>query len=152
MFAILLQKAVTLWQKYGFLLAMKKNVSHFVQNSLRWLGISASLLCAVHCAAMPIMFMVVATHQVQHQHSNPWLEAGVLLFSFLVAVPIVYNNYRQHKHPLPLSLLVLGLVSMTVALFFDAHWLSAVGGLLLAVAQLLNWHFYRKVKICCTHA
>jgi len=65
---------------------------------------------------------------------------------------ILCNYSLTDTNPLPLSLLVLGLVSMTVALFFDAHWLSAVGGLLLAVAQLLNWHFYRKVKICCTHA
>lgn len=121
------------------------------------LGISASVLCAVHCAALPVLFAVFPSlpfaascdeggfHQVMAA-----LVAGLGLTAFL-------SGYRQHRR-LPLLLLAsLGLIAIFVGAFahdllpFHSHaietGITLFGSITLVTAHILNVRFCRR----CAH-
>ncbi len=121
------------------------------------LGISASVLCAVHCAALPVLLAVFPSlpfasscddgtfHQVMAA-----LVAGLGLTAFL-------SGYRRHRR-LPLLLLAsLGLAAIFVGAFahellpFHSHaietGITLFGSLTLVSAHILNLRFCRN----CSH-
>ena len=110
------------------------------------LGVAASALCAVHCAALPVLAGLSAIAEPLH---SPVVEATLVGVAALVGFATLVPSYLQHRRPQPLVLLVLGLLLM-----LGAHQglpeLPAMlsGAVLLFTAQLLN---RRCPAPCCNH-
>ena len=114
--------------------------------SLDNLGIFASVLCLIHCLAMPFVVAAIPFIGMQWQ----WLQSETtenVLIAFIVgfAVFAIIPGYREHKKPIALVGLVVGLTLVAaVALLrgqFPANFelpLISVGNLLLVGTHLLN--------------
>lgn len=105
------------------------------------LGISASLLCAVHCIAFPI-FMSLSffngwTHAQDHTFHWVILLIAIVLVGFAI-IPMAI----KHKYYLPLKIGTIGIVLFGIGLFLPCEiekYFSLAGGIALIVAHYINW-------------
>lgn len=121
----------------------------------RWerLGTGMSLVCAVHCAAMPLLIgaLPVLGHHGDHAHhahhghhvaEGHWLEALIIGIVAVIGYTTLGMSFRRHGKAVPLVLFSLGL---GVVLLGHAEvvpvgqtMVAVTGSLILAGAQLLN--------------
>lgn len=111
----------------------------FKPNTLSTLGIAASVVCAVHCAALPLLAAFAAVDG--HWH-NPWLEGGLVGLAAVIGYLTLGSGYRRHGRPAPLVLLTAGLAVLVGGHWFVPHEaaapVSVAGAALLVAAQWLN--------------
>lgn len=105
------------------------------------MGMMASGLCAVHCAALPLLFSLGvlggATTSIVH-HS---LELGVLVVSFGLAVWSSYRGWKVHKTFAPQVLIGLGMALILYGFMVATpanHSVMAIGGFTLVLGHAWN--------------
>jgi MerC mercury resistance protein len=108
-------------------------------------GAAGSLLCAAHCALLPLLIALLPTFGVA-----AWLkqdfEVWFVLFATLVGVFSMVVGYRRHRAIRAFKLLLLGLSGLWIGVLYPplhaSVWLHAlvmaVGGTLVALAHLAN--------------
>ena len=123
------------------------------------LGASVSLACAVHCAALPLVFSLLPSLQLaltswdpQWQGLAQWLlwthEAERLVVStvLLFAAVVLTRGFLAHRSRWPLMVAACAAAMMALGAF--GHWhsddlwhvgLQVMGGLGIAAAHVLNW-------------
>ncbi len=119
------------------------------------LGIIASILCLIHCMAMPFLIALLPFIGLQFLESH---ESHLLLGTVIIAFALfaIVPGYLKHKSRRILTGMIVGVGAVLVGSFFSHSFgLEAyempflVGGNLTLVAtHLLNM---RRVKSCCDH-
>lgn len=122
--------------------------NQFIGLHLDFIGFSASMLCAIHCAALPFLLAMAPLAGLQFL-DNLWIEYSIILLSFLIASNALVRGYRRHHHKswalvtatVGFILIALGhtLGSEQVEIFF-----TPIGGVLIAIAHLINWKHIRQ--------
>ena len=106
----------------------------------RW-GIGLSLLCAIHCAAMPLVLGVLPFLSSRLGESH-WLEALLVGTAAVIGYTTLGASFRRHGQPLPLLFLTGGFALVALGHLAWLHhaqtMVAVMGGLTLAGAQLLN--------------
>ncbi|MBK6264751.1 MerC domain-containing protein [Marivirga sp. S37H4] len=124
--------------------------NRFFSVPLDFLGISTSLLCAIHCAFLPF-FLSFTSLAGLHFLANPWVEYSVIVISLglaLLSLFPAYNKYHYHFAPL----LVVGLGFLLIGLGqllgeSDSEIIfTALGAAFVAFAHGLNWYFITRLK------
>ncbi len=110
-------------------------------------GMTASLLCAVHCAIVPILITTLPLLGLGFL-ANHWLEWGMILFALFIGVyAIGLSFFRTHHRALPMILLILGFLIIIAGHLFIRNWREAIivpmGGLLIAIAHFFNFRYSR---------
>lgn len=106
---------------------------------LDYLGISTSVLCAFHCAAIPVLFSVglINTAHLAHNHA---FDIAIVILGLFIAGISLFKDYRGHRSIMPLGLATLGFFILGVAVI--SHQLpvivNVIGGLLVATAHFWN--------------
>lgn len=106
------------------------------------LGVYLSSLCVVHCALMPVLFMVLPSFSYLVSHDV--FHVIMLLLLPLVAFVAFVPGYRAHRDPIVFVYGGFGLVLLGVAvlLFHDSRLFEALfsiaGSLTLIRAHQLN--------------
>jgi hypothetical protein len=108
------------------------------------------MLCAAHCALMPLLATAsVGAHSQAGQ--GLWLEVLLVGVAAVVGYATLLPAYRRHRRPVPLVLLTGGLLALVGSHTFVPHdfgTLSTLAGALAVCAgQLLN---RRLPGSCCT--
>lgn len=121
---------------------IKIRASRFLSWNLDFLGFSVSVLCAIHCLALPFLLSLGLFGGLNCLH-HPLVEWGLIGTTVLVASPALYRGYLQHSHVRPVwiagaGFLLLGFSRLSIA---DEHLLTAAGGLLIATAHWFNWKY-----------
>lgn len=112
----------------------------FRKLNLDALGVTASILCAIHCAVLPL---VVASLPILGINilRNSFFEYGMIALAFVIGTAALWHGFRRHHHrPGPwllftggMSLLIAkeiwpdyepGLLPFAVLLIVGAHWLN----------------------------
>ncbi|PSL49541.1 MerC mercury resistance protein [Chitinophaga niastensis] len=130
---------------------MEQNILR--KMNLDTLGIGASLICAVHCALLPLLLTVLPLLG-SHMLENEKLEYGLLSLSFLIGCVALGRGYfRRHRRMVPLLLFAVGFaLLMTGHFLYAAGWwppvIIAIGAAIITGAHMLN---LRKCKQCNTH-
>lgn len=109
------------------------------------LGATGSLLCAIHCALLPILIAVLPTLGIA-----TWLgdgfERGFVVFASLLGLFTLIQGYRRHRAVRALAMLVPGLAALWFGIGYEAlhhalvpHALiMTAGGTLVGLAHLAN--------------
>ena len=109
------------------------------------LGATGSLLCALHCALLPLLIAVLPSLGV-----SAWLGEGFeqvfVLFATLFGLAVLAWSYRRHRAMRALALLVPGLAVLWVGVLYAPLHHSVVphavamtfGGTLVGLAHLAN--------------
>jgi MerC mercury resistance protein len=117
--------------------------------SLDNLGIFASVLCLIHCLAMPFIIAAIPFLGMNCQ----WLQSELtenILITFIIgfAVFAIIPGYWTHKKPLALAGLVVGMSLVGAVALARGHFppsmelpLISCGNLILVITHLLNRKF-----------
>ncbi len=106
---------------------------------------TASILCAIHCAIVPIMLTSLPILGLGFL-TNPWLEWSMIIFALLIGIYAIGNSYlNQHHKLLPIILLLIGFAIIIGGHFLITNWHEAIvvpiGGLLIAIAHFFNMKY-----------
>lgn len=112
------------------------------KSILERLGIGLSILCAIHCMAMPLLLVIlpVVSSEILHNHV---IEFVLLGFSFSI---VGYTNFiglkKYHESWIPVLLMILAFLFIISGHILHSHILetvcSVIGGLLLAYSVYAN--------------
>ena len=107
-------------------------------------GLAASVLCAVHCALLPLAFAVLPTLGLS---AGGWLDfdQAFTVFASLLGATTLAIGFRRHRAFRALALLLPGLALVWLGAFSALHdhglvhaLVMTAGGLMIAGAHLLN--------------
>ncbi len=115
-------------------------------------GATASLLCAIHCAALPFVLALLPLVGLGFLAGHAF-ERGFVLFAATLASVAFVHGYRCHRRRWPLALALPGLVLLVAGVCVDidvavtAHTVMVViGGSLVACAHLVNLRLSRNPR------
>lgn len=116
------------------------------------IGMTASVLCAIHCAIVPLLITVLPLLGLGFL-SNPLFEWGMITFALAIGIYAIGITYIRKRHsPLPFILLIIGFMIIIGGHLFITDWHEAIivpmGGLLIATAHFFN---YKYARIYCDH-
>ena len=109
------------------------------------LGATGSLLCAIHCALLPLLIALLPSFGIA-----AWLgegfERGFVLFASLLGLSTLVWSYRRHRVMRAIGLLLPGLAALWFGVLYAPLHHSLVphaivmtcGGTLVGLAHLLN--------------
>ena len=114
----------------------------------RWvdsLGSVGAVICAVHCALLPIALALLPMLGFGVL-ASPAFEVGFVLFATALALASLWNGYLRHRAYRAVAILVPGLVALWSGVFIpaihDATLVHALmmsgGGALVGAAHLVN--------------
>ena len=119
--------------------------------SLDRLGISLSLLCAIHCLLTPVIILslpIVARYYIDH----PWFHWLMAILIIPVGVGAFFSGYRHHGR---ISVLVYGILGLIiigiVPVFFhqDLNWWSEPLVMILGSGLLISAHWINRRSCAC---
>lgn len=117
------------------------------------LGISASVLCVLHCTALPVVAVAFPAAGTAWDVAD-WLGWAAVATVALVAVLTLPPGFSRHGHLRPGLLAVLGVVALVAGEILAVPglgWgagLTLAGGLAVATAQLHNLKLLRHCRLC----
>jgi hypothetical protein len=109
------------------------------------LGATGSLVCAVHCAVLPLLIALLPALGL-----SGWLgenfERAFVVFASLLGVFSLASGYRRHRVLRALGMLLVGLAVLWTAMLYKPLHHSVIehavamtfGGTLVGLAHLLN--------------
>ena len=118
-------------------------------HKINWdaLGVAASLACAFHCAALPLIVVSLPVFGVNIVNNAPF-EYGMIFLAFCIGSFSLVHGYRKHHSRLmPLLLFATGMI----LLIAKQRWHDYELGLLpfavifIVWAHLLNFRLSRRL-------
>lgn len=107
-------------------------------DSLQRVGLAASVLCAVHCAATPVV-VLVAPQLGRVFSSVEWAETGLLALAVTLSLWLLYRGAWRRRQWTPVALFGAAVVLLVSGLVAGGGAIpTAAGSLLLGGAQLSN--------------
>ena len=115
-----------------------------------FLGIAASIACAIHCALLPVIMSSLPVFGVNIIH-NIYFEWGMIALAFLVgAYSLVHGYLKHHRNTFPFVLFFIGFTFLVLKQFFSQqeYLFLAFAVCLIVSAHLLNFKYCRHSKVC----
>lgn len=127
----------------------------------RWLdrlGAAGSLLCAAHCAALPLVIALLPSLGFATSGQDGW-ELAFVLFATAVGLFTLLWGWRRHGHVHALRMLFPGLALLWLGVLYEPlhHALlphaivMTIGGALVGVAHLANLRLSAGEHAHCAH-
>lgn len=113
---------------------------------LNWdaLGIGTSILCAIHCALLPVMVSSLPVLGVNIIH-NLVFEWSMIAIAFTVGSYSLFHGYiKHHRSLLPVLVFSVGFIFLVIKQF-SAKYETAF--LIIAVVLIISAHFYN-YRLC----
>ncbi len=119
--------------------------SYRITGRLDRAGMTASVVCAVHCALLPLVITLLPLWGLEFL-AEEWVELfmiGLALIIGILSLSVSFKKHHQRKMPLLLltagfGIIVIGHLSHSALL---EPILIPTGGLTIAVAHYINWRF-----------
>ncbi|MEO5787617.1 MerC domain-containing protein [Gelidibacter sp.] len=112
-------------------------------NTIDIIALSSSLICAIHCAAVPLILSFSSLSNL-HFFGNPYIEWSFISLGFVFLVTSLWPSYKKvHRRAKPLVYAILGFLFFALGrLNLTELWEisnTVIGGIMLALAHYLNW-------------
>ena len=128
-------------------------------NRLDKIGIASSLLCAIHCAILPVLLILFPIISLSFFVSET-IELFFLISSLIIGIFSICFGIRIHKNWKIFALLSSGFVILLLGKIFHESYLHnnlshnlfmAFGGCLVAFSHYLNDKLCKACKMCHHH-
>ncbi|MEQ8304175.1 MAG: MerC domain-containing protein [Cyclobacteriaceae bacterium] len=124
----------------------------FLSFHLDVIGFSASLICALHCAIVPLLLTFSALGSVTFM-DDPVIELSMISISLILAMSSLLPCYFSHHHRIaPLIWAVSGFLLIAIGNLAPVEkyeiLLTPAGGCLVAMAHYTNWRKCNKQQNC----
>lgn len=113
---------------------------------LNWdaLGIGTSILCAIHCALLPVLMGSLPVFGVNIIH-NLAFEWTMIAIAFAVGSYSLFHGYiKHHRSLLPIVIFSIGFIFLLLKQFFAEFEITF---LIIAVTLIISAHFYN-YRLC----
>ncbi|MES3100784.1 MerC domain-containing protein [Sphingomonas faeni] len=112
-------------------------------DMLDGLAVCASVICMVHCLALPLLLAALPALATWFDPGEKF-HVAVLAFAIPTSALALIGGWRSHRAAPPLLIGAGGLALMTLGIVFGGHAaletaLSVSGSLMLAFAHVANW-------------
>jgi hypothetical protein len=123
------------------------NKIKFLNFNLDSIGFSASFICAIHCATLPLLLTSISASKLGFL-ANPVFEIFMIILSVIIGVSSLLPSYKQHKKIIPIAFLLLGF-----SMIFSGHFIvsedfesvvTPLGAFIVAYSHLANWKLSEK--------
>jgi hypothetical protein len=118
-----------------------------LMTGLDFLGMSTSLICALHCSAVPLLlsFGVLNGTHLSHNHS---FDLIMVITGLVIATFSLWKDLAIHKSYLPILTAVVGFVLLFFGVVMHLHHpaYNIVGGLLVCCAHVINYKINRTAR------
>lgn len=125
----------------------------FFNFNLDSIGFSASFICAVHCAALPLILTFISASDLGFL-ANPVFEIIMIILSILVGLTSLFPSYKSHKKITPIVFLLIGFFSIFAGHFIVGESMESIvtpiGAFIVAYSHLLNLKINEKDCNHCT--
>lgn len=113
----------------------------FRRMNLDTLGIGASIICAVHCALLPLLFAALPLLGMEiTEHAI--LEYCLLLFSFLIGcLALGVGYWRHHRRLMPLLLFTAGFALLLTGHFWTEAVVLEYAAICVGAGAIMAAHF-----------
>ncbi len=116
------------------------------------MGITASAICAIHCAVVPLIFTSLPLLGLGFL-ANPWLEWSMIILAVIIGLSSISLSYfRTHRRFLPLALLNLGFLIVIYGHLFISGYIEGIivplGGLTIVLAHFVNYKYVGASNNC----
>ena len=122
-------------------------VASFIMNiKLNWdaLGIGTSILCAIHCALLPVLVTTLPVFGINIVH-NLVFEWGMIALAFVVGSYSLFHGYIKHHRSIkPVLIFSVGFIFLILKQFFTQFEIPL---LFVAVACIISAHYYN-YRLC----
>jgi hypothetical protein len=125
-------------------------MKNFFNLHLDSLGFSASLICAIHCAVVPVL-LTVSTWGGLQLLNDPSIELSILCVSTLLALLSILPSYLRIHRKLNaivfvcMGFILIGLGRLEVSKVWEILF-TTVGAMLVAIAHYLNWWLCKQCR------
>jgi len=130
-------------------------MSKFINNNIDFWGFLASFLCALHCAAVPLILLFGSLGSFDWL-ANHKVELGFISLSIILAYWSLWTSYKKHhKQRKAVNIVLVGFIFLGVSRLVPHHIgdiLVVIGGLIVAYAHYVNWRLLQACKHCKHHA
>lgn len=125
--------------------------NQFLSLHLDFIGFMTSLLCAIHCAVLPLLISILPLAGFQFI-KNPLFEFSIIFLSFILASVALLRGFKKHKNRLPLLIISSGFVLIFFGHLFESSWFGIImltlGAMAIGLAHYLNWKTIKKSSTC----
>jgi hypothetical protein len=128
-------------------------------KALDGLGISASFLCAIHCALLPIVAGLLPVVGLQ-AFAHPAIEKSIFVSAFIIASLSLFPSYiRIHRKSSAIMIFIAGFTMLFIGHEAGHEWgltwveapLAVAGGLGVALAHYVNYKECHECPTCQDH-
>lgn len=118
-------------------------------------GMTASIACAVHCAALPLVLMALPALGLAWLDSA-WVDWSMVLVAAVIALRAHRGGIALHKKCLPVGVAIVGILAIMTAICLlkgsaSMHYLQASGATMVAGSHWLNRRLCRSCATCGSH-
>ena len=121
----------------------------FISLNLDFLGFSASMICAVHCLALPFVLTFGALSGFSWIENHAIESTFICLSILFASLSLIQGYKKEHRRLEAIYVVILGFLIIIGSRFLggNAHVvLAGVGGCLVAAAHLINWRLLQTSK------
>ncbi len=147
-------------QKIDFATQLRSNIFVSIMKlQVNWdaLGVVTSIICALHCAVLPLILTSLPLFGINIIH-NSFFEAGMIALAFAIGSFALYHGYKRHHHRLfTLLIFSTGFIFLVMKeIFISSEILLLIPAVaFILTAHFFNYHFCRKANHChstdCNH-
>jgi hypothetical protein len=120
-------------------------------SKINWdaLGVTTSVVCAIHCAVLPLAMASLPVLGINIIH-NPGFEFGMIGLALLIGARALWHGFRRHhRRVTPLLLFGCGMIFLIAKQIWHSYELAllpfAVVGII--AAHVANYRFSRVPRI-----
>jgi len=146
--------------KIDFATQLHSNIfASIMKLQVNWdaLGVATSVICAIHCAALPLVLTSLPLFGINIIHNN-FFEAGMIALAFAIGSFALYHGYKRHHHRvLPLLIFSIGFIFLVLKeILISSETLLLIPAVaFILTAHFFNYRFCRKANHChstdCNH-
>ncbi len=126
----------------------------FINNNIDFWGFLASFLCALHCAAVPLILLFGSLGSFAWL-ANHTVELVFISISIILAYWSLWTSYaKHHKKRKAVNIVLFGFAFLFISRLVPHHIgdiLVVIGGLIVAYAHYVNWRLLQACKHCAHH-
>ena len=116
----------------------------------RWdaIGISASMICAVHCVALSVIFSSLPFLGVEIL-GNPVIEGVIITISLFVGSWALYKGFQKHHKIFLLIIFIAGMIALFFSVIIITNQFAeiickAFAAACIITAHSLNWKYSKQ--------
>ncbi|MDF1694338.1 MAG: MerC domain-containing protein [Saprospiraceae bacterium] len=114
-------------------------ISKFFGLNLDFAGAATASICALHCAAFPVLLSLGIITGSTHNHIFDWtlMSIGILIAGYI----LIKDYLTAHKNMLPIAIAGIGFIVLFTGI--ETHgehfYLNIIGGILIVASHYVNW-------------